>query len=182
VVTYGIMNDALHTYETKLRRGLNKLRGLLLKFYLKAHGCTVGKGLKCKQWPTFRQVPARNITIGDHVNSGYAVTFDVGKEGSLILGNTVNLTQNIVPAAGALLSIGDNTLIAENVSIRDGDHGYEGPGLIADQPCSYEGISIGKDVWIGAHSLVLKNSEIEPYSVNVGIPVRTIASRTKKEI
>ena len=56
---------------------------------------------------------------------GYGVSLDIRNGGQLIIGNNVNLTQDIVISALDKVEIGDDTLIAEFVSIRDADHQFK---------------------------------------------------------
>ncbi len=67
----------------------------------------------------------------------------------------MKLTQNIIISSNTDVSIGNNTLIAEYVSIRDSDHGTESGINITDQPLESEPVRIGSDVWIGAGSIIL---------------------------
>jgi len=86
-------------------------------------------------------------------------------------------------------------LIAENVSIRDGEHRTKKNLRIIFQDDLSESIEIGEDVWIGAgciilkgstlkegcvvgaNSLVTKNSAIEPFGIYAGSPVQLIGYR-----
>ena len=173
-----------------------KGKGVFLRLYLKLHGCNkIGKGLKCKEFPVFRSIPNSNIEIGNNVNIGYNISFDISTSGKLILGNNVNLTQDIIISSIRLVSIGNDSLIAENVSIRDGDHecslgkNINKQGLVADE------VNIGKDVWVAAGVRVLKGSIIKDgcviasngvvtrksmtseNSIYAGIPVKEISKR-----
>ncbi len=181
--------------EAKLRNLSSRIRGALLKLYLVLHGCEVGKNLKCKQFPIFRSYPSANIFLDDNVNIGYGITIDIHHAGSLQVGRNVNFTQNILLNSRSKVIIGDDVLIAENVSIRDGEHSFCDHKTIASQPLTATPVIIGKDVWIGAftmilsgatipngavigaHSIVLSKSKIRPYSVNVGLPVRHVSMR-----
>lgn len=181
--------------EQKIKNISFLLKGKLLKFYLILHGCKVGKNLKCKRFPIFRSIPKKNIFIGDNVNVGYRITFDVKHKGKLIIGNNTNLTQDIVISALEKVEFGNDVLIAENVSIRDGDHLFELGKNINQQKLSKESINIGNDVWIGAGTRILKGSKIEngciigansvvisktitvANNIYVGCPIKRIASR-----
>lgn len=145
----------------KIRNLSFKAKGMLYKIYLLSCGCKVGKGLKCKNFPIMRTLPHKNIILGNNVNIGYRVTLDISHSGKLIIGNRVNLTQDIIISALEKVEIGDDALIAENVSIRDGDHKFEIDRKINQQDFSKKAIKIGSDVWIGAGSRILKGSKIE---------------------
>jgi acetyltransferase-like isoleucine patch superfamily enzyme len=157
-----------------------RLKGFILKIYLILLGCQVGKGIKCKQFPKFRTIPFKNFEIGNNVNFGYNVTFDIKKSGKIILGNNVNLTQDIVISSVKKVHIDNDTLIAEQVSIRDGDHLYKLGININSQALSFQEIKIGKDVWIGAGVRVLKGSIIEDGCVIACNAVVTQKTQTEK--
>lgn len=97
------------------------------------------------------------------------------------------------------VEIGDYTMLANNVSIIGGDHNFNIPGL----PIIFSGRTklnktiIGKDVWIGAHSIIKTGVEIgdgaivamgsvvtknlKPYTIYAGIPAKEIKKRFNKD-
>ncbi len=101
-----------------------------------------------------------------------------------------------------MVSIGDFSMLANNVSIIGGDHRYNVPGV----PIIFSGrgelkrTNIGKDVWIGAHSIILAGvsigdgsiiaagsivtKDVEPFSIYGGVPAKKISHRfaTQEEI
>ncbi|WP_172683722.1 acyltransferase [Desulfosarcina cetonica] len=172
-----------------------KIKGKLLATYLLLHGCKVGGGLKCKQFPIFRYPPHKNMELGKNVNVGFRITFDPTPKGKIILGDNVNLTQDIVISSHYRVKIGNYTQIAEFVSIRDSDHNIQKSELIVLQGHNGIEIEIGEDVWIGAGTRVLKGSKIpegvvigcnslvtaksilKPHGIYVGSPVRLIRLR-----
>lgn len=143
------------------RNLLYKFLGTVLKIYLKVHGCEVKAGLKCKRFPVFRNIPRKNISIGNNVTIGYRITFYVSDSGKLIIGDNVNLTQDITISSIDKVEIGSHSLVAEFVSIRDGGHDFKIEKRINQQGYSRKAIKIGSDVWIGAGSRILKGSIIE---------------------
>ncbi len=58
------------------------------------------------------------------------------------------------------LTIGDDSLIASDVKIIDHDHGKSLDSLISRQPAIESPIRIGRDVWIGVNSVILKGVSI----------------------
>lgn len=173
-----------------------KIKGFFYKLYLVSCGCKVGKGLKCKRFPIMRTVPNRNIIIGDNVNFGYRLTFDIKHSGRLVIGNSVNLTQDILISSVDKVEIGHDTLIAEYVSIRDGDHKFGIEKKINHQDLSKSSIKIESDVWIGAGSRILKGSELkkgciiaansivlektktQEFNIYAGCPIQQIGKRS----
>ena len=164
--------------EQKIKNISFLVKGILLRYYLKAHNCKVGKNFKCKQLPIFRTIPKGNIIIGNNVNIGYRITFDVQSKGKLIIGNNVNFTQDILISATKSVSLGDNVLIAENVSIRDADHGIKlGKNINAQELVSLP-IKIKDDAWIASGVRVLKGAIIEKSCVIAANSVVLAKSKT----
>lgn len=95
------------------------------------------------------------------------------------------------------VSIGDYTMLANDVSIVGADHIFNVPGV----PCIFTGrdilnnTKIGKDVWIGAYCKILAGitigdgaiialgsivtKDVEPFSVYAGVPARKVKDRFK---
>lgn len=181
--------------RTRLRKLGFRIKGELFRLYLLSCGCKVGKGVKCKTFPVMRTIPKKNITVGNNVNFGYRVSLDIRDKGQLIIGNNVNLTQDIVISALDRVEIGDDVLIAEYVSIRDANHLFKKKSKINDQAMSISPIKIYDDVWIGAgskilkganimkgcviaaNSIVLEKTETEEYNIYAGSPVKYIGKR-----
>ena len=171
-----------------------RFNGLLVKWFLTLLGCKVGKNFKCLTIPRFRVLPKKNIFIGDNVTIGENVLFEVIESGKLNIGDFVNFTRNIVICVNENIAIGNNVLVAENVSIRDGEHQIRKQEKIWKQPNNTKPVVIGNDVWIGAGTIVLqgsnipdgvvvgaqslvKNKQLEPFTVYAGNPLRKIKER-----
>lgn len=101
---------------------------------------------------------------------------------------------NNIRAAGGSISIGNNCLISQQVSIIATDHGINKDQLMKSQKWVKKGdIVIGDDVWIGCSSQILSgvtigngaviaagslvNKDVEPYSIVAGIPAKFIKYR-----
>lgn len=93
------------------------------------------------------------------------------------------------------IKIGDHCLFGNNVVIVDHNHIFDNN----DEDNSYKEIIIGNNVWVGANVTILKgvkigdgaiiasgsvvNKDIEPYTINGGVPCRFIRKReTTNEI
>ncbi len=100
------------------------------------------------------------------------------------------------------VTIGEYTMIANDVRIIGGDHKYNRPGfpIIFSGRSDLKETNIGKDVWIGAYSIIMTGvnigdgaivatgsivtKNIEPYTIYGGVPAKKIKMRfdTTEEI
>lgn len=112
------------------------------------------------------------------------------KHGRLSIGANAHIGICTVIACREAISIGDDALIAEHVSIRDQDHRYGGPEPTARNGFVTAPITIGHNVWIGAKAVITKGvtigdnsvigagavvlSDIPANSVAVGVPARVV--------
>ena len=109
--------------------------------------------------------------------------------------------QNCLIGRGAVIicndriEIGDGTLIAEHVTIRDQDHRHQGEGRLEIQGSVSSPIRIDHDVWlgakvtvtrgvvIGAHAVVGANSvvtrSLPDRGIYVGAPAKRIGEQDK---
>jgi acetyltransferase-like isoleucine patch superfamily enzyme len=77
--------------------------------------------------------------------------------GEICIGQRCFVNKNCMIVAHNKITIGDGTTIGPNVCIYDHDHNYkkEGQSDFISKP-----VSIGKNVWIGAGSIILKGTVI----------------------
>ena len=186
----------LITYiEAAFRNVSSRWRGRLLKLYLLLHGCKVGKGLKCSSFPYFKGFPNKNIFIGDYVDLGRNNTFELSKEGKIILEDYVLFHQNILISCNKEIKIKKWAALAENVSVRDGNHKFAKNEYYRRQEGVSEAIEIGEDsgvsagcvvlmgskiakgVFIGSNSVVTRKTPTEEYGIYAGNPIKLIAKR-----
>ncbi len=179
-----------------LRLGLAICRGALVKFTLRAFPGSrvrIGKNLRCFGFPRFLYVSGK-INISDSVTFGKA-TISVSPSAYLDIGKGSSFNDFTFIMSGKSITIGENVLIGEMVSIRDTDHSFKDVDVaIAHQEFVSQAIDIRDNVWVGRGSVILKgvcigegavvgaNSvvtcDIPPYSVSAGAPARVIRTRT----
>jgi acetyltransferase-like isoleucine patch superfamily enzyme len=90
------------------------------------------------------------------------------KDGRLVIGKNVYIGDHCcIRASGCPIIIGNNTLIANGVTIVSANHGIQRGQLIAEQPWNAEGkeVVIGSDVWIGAHVTILPGVTVSDGSI-----------------
>ncbi len=136
---------------------------------------------------------AGELRFGAHCRLGLNVHLDTGEAGIITLGDRVRVNAGSVIVANAGVSIGDDTLIGEYVSIRDANHGLSAAAPIRSQPLVVAEVKIGRDVWIGRGACVLKgvtvgdgavigaNSvvthAVPPGAIFAGVPAKQLGSR-----
>jgi acetyltransferase-like isoleucine patch superfamily enzyme len=129
---------------------------------------------------------------GDAVDISQGVIFEFPER--ISLGRRVFINRGTIITARADIVIGDDALIGPYVIINSGDHIYEDPGVpINQQGHKYSPIVIERDVWIGAHAMILSGvrigqgsviaagavvtSDVPPFVVAAGKPARVIKKR-----
>lgn len=190
-----VMIKILVFIQAVLRNKTSRFKGILLKCYLLMHGCKVGKGLKCASIPYFKGFPNKNISIGNYVDLGRNNTFELSKNGKIILDDYVLFHQNILISCNNQIKIGKFSAVAENVSIRDGNHQFSKDQYYRLQDSVSEPIEIGEDAgiaagcvvlmgskiskgaFIGSNSVITRKSEIQEYGIYAGNPLKLIGTR-----
>ena len=87
------------------------------------------------------------------------VEINVRDNACLSIGNNVFLNSGCIITAREKIKIGDNTIMGPYVVIYDNDHKICN-GEVEDNSYDTDPIVIGKNVWIGAGTMILRGSEI----------------------
>ena len=141
-----------------------------------------GAGFYCESAQIFRQfrsVQPRAVTIGDHVSCYSGCSFALGPEGTCTVGDFTLLNGALIMAQERI-TIGSYCLISWNVGIADSDFHPLDPAArridaqalapyLPDRPprprIETRPVTIGDNVWIGMHAVLLKGVEIGENSV-----------------
>ena len=123
--------------------------------------------------------------------------FETCEGGTIRLGRHVRVNAGTVLVSYAGVTIGDECLIGEYVSIRDADHGSVPGTPMRSQPHTKAAIRIGRDVWIARGAAVLKGvtigdgaiiaansvvtKDVPAMAVVGGIPARVLKYRNGQE-
>lgn len=133
----------------------------VLKNGLRYLGYSDYKNLLCVH-PDTRIEKASNATL--RVGSGFRtrrnVELNVREAAELTIGANVFLNTGCIITVRENLCIGEGTIFGPNVMVFDHDHKMV-DGRVQGNEFDTAPISIGKRVWIGAGSIILKGSVIE---------------------
>jgi len=137
------------------------------------------------------------LQLGAHCRFGQDLFLETPNEGCIKLGARVRVNRGCVFVSYAQITIGDDCLIGEYVSIRDADHGLRPGPPMRTQPHSAAPITIGNDVWIARGAVILKgvtigtgavvgaNSvvtrDVPEMTIVAGVPARIIRRRDATE-
>lgn len=150
-----------------------KFNCFLPRLPMKLNGVAYGKNLKLVGWPFVFRFSNAAISIGNNVilNSNfwsnllgvYQRTIIIAKNGGKIeIGNNVGISGSTIYARESIV-IGDNTIIGVNCKIVDNDfHPTDAQTRLEDY-CSnvaHQPIVIGKNVFVGMNSIILKGVTI----------------------
>jgi acetyltransferase-like isoleucine patch superfamily enzyme len=141
---------------------VNKARTLVWTMFYRSVGrfcfSHLGKGVTFQGWVEIPQRGGR-VIIGDYVTICRRVEFSVPNGGELFLGDNVFIGPGVIISAHKMVEIGADSLIGEYVSIHDNNHITARLDLpIAGQGFTTEAIHLGKNCWVGAHSVLVQGS------------------------
>jgi acetyltransferase-like isoleucine patch superfamily enzyme len=146
-----------------------------------------------KYVPGFVGCALRNVVLpydrGKRVRIWENVQID-GPEG-LRMGDDVAINRNSTISAHGGVTIGDHVIVGPGVTLYAQNHRYDDPGRpIMEQGYTYNPVTIGSNVWIAAHVIVLPGvsigdnvvvgagavvtRDVEPGVVVAGNPARVI--------
>ena len=134
------------------------------------------------------------IDVGEHCFFHHPVK--IRGHGLVSIGDNVCIQDGVIMTVTKEIHIGNNVLVADNVSIRTADHKFANINEpIIKQGENSQSIYIGDDVWIGANVVILKgvsigcgaiiaanavvSKNVEPYQIVGGVPAKFIKSRIK---
>jgi acetyltransferase-like isoleucine patch superfamily enzyme len=172
----------------------NLVVGSLRHLYWSVQGMHIGKGTVL---PKIEVVWPHQVSIGRNcrVEPGVYFHYDgICLPGpSILIGDNCFIGSACEFNVSCRLTMGDHCLIASGTKFIDHDHGTDSATLIAQQKGPSAPIRIGRDVWIGANSVILTGIEIgdgavvaagavvtrdvEPGAIVGGVPARLIKRR-----
>lgn len=132
------------------------------------------------------------------VGSGSAIAAHAFLRGPLTLGRNVSINAHARLDGGDKgITVGDGTRIASGAALYAFDHGLAPDREIREQPVVSHGITIGRDVWIGAnagitdgvsigdHAVVamgaVVTNDVPEWAIVAGVPAKVIADRRTRK-
>lgn len=100
------------------------------------------------------------LTLSDRCTAAAQCLLLVEREAALTLGEHVSLSRGVQIVCHDRIEIGAETMLANNVMLFDHDHDYRAPGGLADRLYKKGPIVIGKNVWVGAGTVILRGTTI----------------------
>ena len=156
---------------------------------------SIGDGVSIDDHCTLVARSERGITLGDGVRLMYGVYLDTERpDGYIEIGARVYLGTGCCLHGHQGLEIGEDSLLAQNITITPYSHRFEDPAQpIIKQGGNTRRIRIGRDCYLGMGVCVLWSADIgegsvigsgsvvvrpvEPFSVAIGVPARVIRRR-----
>ena len=164
----------------------------LLVAHVRYPRVTWGKGCDVRAGLRLRTGPASVVSFGVQCVLDYDMTVEC--YGSLLVGSRTIFGHHCTLASLETISIGEDCLIAELVSIRDHDHGFDSLEIpVREQGYKSAPVHIGRNVWLGAKVTVVRGvsigdnaiiganavvtKDIPANAIAVGVPARIVRMR-----
>ena len=170
-----------------------RIRRLCWAAELRASVCKLGAGVHV--YGPIRLLGSREVWLGGSGNLYDNVLFETIAPARIAVGDGFRINRGCLISARAGITIGDNCLIGEYVSIRDDNHvfddtsvpigeqGFRAAPITIDDDvwigrgaAILQGVSIGRGAVIGANSVVTKS--VPHHEVWAGVPARFLRHRT----
>ena len=166
----------------KYNRNISRIKGLIWKYLLFSKKISIGKSLELSSFPKLTLLGKYRLKIGDNVILGKNLDLRIYENSSLIIedkckiddgvriiaanGSTVHIKRNSkigfysVINGGASVEIGPDSSTYGFVYIQSSSHLSKKDGGYEKSQYTHFKVSIGKNVLIGPHSVVLPGSKI----------------------
>lgn len=163
---------AFNALEREIRKGFSNICGNII---LRVQGARIGKNITLNGLPKIDVSRSGVLIIGDNFTMNSGPTFNqigrnqrsylvVGHNSELVIGNNVGISSTAI-ICHKKITIGDNVKIGGNTVIYDSDFHSLDPLKRSKMPedtsdVGKAAVEIGDNVFIGAHSTVLKGVKI----------------------
>ena len=100
------------------------------------------------------------LRIGKNFKMRDGAKIRVRKGAVCIIGDNCSINSNNLIACHRRIDIGNDVMLSPNVQIYDHDHDFRTDGGVKSGKYKTEPIKIGSNVWIGANSVILRDTDI----------------------
>ena len=161
--------------------------GRLFRLLYSSRRVKIGKNFRCESFPELTITQNGKLSIGDNVLFRRNVEIRAHNDSSIHIGDNIRIDRGVrilsanssrisispgvriglytVLNGGDNISLEENSLISGFVYLQTSMHRYKGQGDIQDQGYDHAPVSLGKDVWLGAHVVVLPGVHIGDRSI-----------------
>ncbi|MCR5421182.1 MAG: acyltransferase [Lachnospiraceae bacterium] len=152
-----------------LVRIFEKILGVLRSFFVRY--CNEGTVLVKGRLRVKKNVSVEVRKGGELQTGAGTVTFQGGTRivvengGKLMIGDDVGINSNCYIACHNSIEIGNNTIFGPGVVVVDQDHDYKAEGGLKAEKYKIGRVKIGKNVWVGANVVILRDTVIEDNAV-----------------
>ena len=137
-----------------------KIKKILSKSYLDINNIQrVALSTKVKVLPKGKFKLGRNVCISENGS------IFVGEEGSLNIKDKTYFNRGVFISCQNKITINENCLFGPDVKIIDNNHKFTRHNGVSASKHSFGEIIIGKNTWIGANVVLLKNTKIGKHCV-----------------
>ena len=98
------------------------------------------------------------VHLGKRIKIDKDAVLSVAKNASLSIGDGVGIGANNMVVCHDKISIGTNTILAPNVLIYDHDHVFDAEHGVRRKEYKTAEVTIGKNCWIGANTVILRGT------------------------
>ena len=124
------------------------------------------KSIECGNSPLIFQgteIRVRNsgsIKMGSGVRVGAESCISALNGGQIIIGDEVSIGSKSHIVSHDSITIGEGTLFAQNIQVFDHDHKFDAVHGVRKKEFKTAPVTIGKNCWIGANTIILRGTEI----------------------
>ena len=101
-----------------------------------------------------------NIQFGKRISIHSFSSIEVNNNAQMLIGSNVKVNTGCKFVCRERIEIGEGTEFGPNVLIYDHDHDFRVPGGIKTRQYKTTPVIIGKNVWVGAGSIILRGTRI----------------------
>jgi acetyltransferase-like isoleucine patch superfamily enzyme len=161
-----------------------RIKGFLFKLLFSSKRIKVGKQFRCDTFPTMiinkgcrleigdNVLFRRNVELRAHGNSKIIIRNNIridrgvrllaANDSKILLENGVGIGLYSVLNGGDSITLGEKVLLSGFIYIQTSKHNQEkGKGFIRDQGFTHAPVVVEKDVWLGAHVMIMPGCILE---------------------